>query len=557
MVLRVLTCSVLALALAGCCCDIPHSNGDAGSGGGVQSAGGGGTFGSGGGGSLGTGGGDPGSGGGVQASGGGGTLGTGGGGGTTGSGGGGVASSGGGSGATGGGGSATPPTVTSSASPTSGPYGTMLTIVGSSFGASGTLQLASSIGPLDVASSAFDLDAGELWQDDRIMFRYPFPAEGNILVQASGGAANGGQFTPSWVPGVSVNQDQDDYTPFPYAVLAAPGTIAGIVRYPDPPLVYGGWGVMIHDGASPQLFHLDVPGQYVQQIQLMRDGGVTPEGIALASNVAPDGGVQPGILHRLVWSNGMPSLQSTGVLALNALGAGEDPSGFYAWAQATDGGLMRLRPGSPWTVDKALNPPSGFGNGGKTSQVFVLNGQLVAQWTVGRNNGFPLFQYFEHPEFAFANAQLTGFGPTEIAANEIEGQCDGVNVSLSPDGKMSFVTSGGFYSVAFFQVMNPTYPEVRKPGGGFISSPTIEDGGHYVLAATTTDFSGAACDSTGLRVVRPVANPQSGGVVPGAQGGEVAVWPCPKYAWQVVVDADGGVMTLVQDHARLWLVKKR
>ncbi len=120
------------------------------------------------------------------------------------------------------------------------------------------------------------------------------------------------------------------------------------------------------------------------------------------------------------------------------------------------------------------------------------------------------------------------------------------------------MSSGGYYSVAFLQVENPTFAEVRKAGGGFMDTPTISDGSPYVLAATASDFAGVACDPLGLRVLRPVPNPTAGGQVAAAQGGEVAIWPCPKRPWQVVVDSDGGVMTLVEsDDKRLYLVKKR
>ncbi len=349
--------------------------------------------------------------------------------------GGGTQSSGGGNG---GGGfvSGPKPQITTALAPAAGAYGTYLTIVGTDFTDAGALVLSSGTGDLTLSSTTLQADAGELWQDEMIVFRYPFPAEGNVLVSTPYGIADAGVFLPSWKPGASLAEDQDDYTPFPASFLGAAGTAVGVIRYPDPPLVYGGWGVMIHDGTSPQLFHLDVPSAFVLTIALVPAPGLEPDGVALVGMTAPDGGSTPGTLQRLTWNGGVPSLQPTGVAALNALGAGTDATGFFSWAQALDGGFIRVRPPS-WTVDKTLAPPAGFGNGGKTSQTFFLNGTLVAQWTIGRDTGFPLFQHFEHPEFALANAAQTSWSPTEIGVNEILGQLDGVNASTSSDGKLS------------------------------------------------------------------------------------------------------------------------
>lgn len=465
----------------------------------------------------------------------------------------------GGAGGTGGGTTGVPPRVLTPLSPSSGHYGSALTILGADFGDAGTLRLVSSIGAVTVTSSSLKADAGELWQNDRIVFRYPFPAEGAVFVEGPGGTADAGSFLPSWKPGIAINQDQDDYTPFPSTFLAAPGTVVGTIRYPDPPFVYGGWGVMIHDGVAPRLHHLDVPGSFVMSVLLVPDAGVQPDGVALVTTASPDGGARSGTLYRLVWNAGLPTLVSTGVPARNALGAGYDGTGFFAWAQAPDAGFIRVRPPS-WSVDRTLAPPSGFGTGGGQGvvQMFSLAGTLGVQWTVRRNSGFPLFENFEHPEFAFANAAQTAWGPTEVADNEIKGQLDGVNLSISPDGKMSFVSSGGYYDV-ILQEQNPTYPEVRRATGGFVDAPRLQGGGTFVLHATAADFAGAACDPVaGLRVLRPVPNAQQGGVVP-AGSGEIAVWPCPSFAWQVVVDSDGGTMLLVQAYAqkRMFLVKKR
>jgi hypothetical protein len=447
--------------------------------------------------------------------------------------------------------------VTSGLSPTTGPYGSALTILGANFSDAGQVILASGLGNITVQSTSLQADAGELWQDDKIVFRYPFPAEGVVLVRTAVGTADAGAFTPSWVPGAGVMQAQDDYSPFPSTSLAAPGTVVGTIRYPDPPLVYGGWGVMIHNGSSPQLFHLDVAQHFVHSIQLVPSSGLQPEGIALVGQSAPDGGPSASALYRLVWTGGLPTLQPTGVAAANALGAGVDVTGFFAWAQATDGGLIRVRPPA-WAVDKTLAPPGGFGFGGHVSQIAFVGGTLVAQWTTARDTGFPLFKHYERPNFAFANASQTAWGPTELAESEIDGQVDSVNMSSSPDGKLSFVLGGGYYSTVSFSVVNPSYPEVRQPGGGFIHTPSIAGGDRYWLAATSIDFAGAACDSAGLHVLRPVSSPQGGGTVPAANAGEVAIWPCPDFGWHpLMVDADGGLMPLVQAYGRLFLVKKR
>ncbi len=557
--MRLLLLLFAAVAVSACCCDFTKDPDDAGRGGGSGAAGGGPSTG---GGSARAGGGAAGGstapgGGGASTAGGGGAATAGGGAGPPVGGGSGTA---GGTGPTAGGGSpAVLPQITSPLSPASGPYGAHLTIVGQNFFDAGTLLLSSPIGTITLSSSALKADAGELWQNDRIVFRYPFPAEGPVVVRNSAlSTADAGAYLPSWAPGAGLMQAQDDYSPFPSTYLAAPGTVVGTIRYPDPPLMYGGWGVMIHDGVAPRLFHLDVGGRYVTAVSLVPGSGVQPDGVAAVSTTPPDGGATVRTLYQLTWAGGVPSLTTTGVTASRLLGAGTDGTGLFAWAQATDGGFFRVRPPA-WAADKAVAAPAGFGTGGNTAQITFVGGTLVAQWTTARNSGFPLFKHYERPNFAFANAGQTAWGATELAENEIDGEVDSVNIASSADGKMSFVFGGGYYSTLVFQPVNPSYPEVRLAAGGFVSSPSIAGGGErYWLSPTATDWAGTACDSAGLHVLRPVPSPQSGGSVPAASAGEVAIWPCPDFDWhQTIVDADGGLMPLVQAYGRVFLVKKR
>ena len=70
-------------------------------------------------------------------------------------------------------------------------------MVGTDFTDHGTLVLASSLGPLNLASTSLQLDAGELWQDDRIVFRYPFGSFG--FAHASFLVSVGSQAKAVWV----------------------------------------------------------------------------------------------------------------------------------------------------------------------------------------------------------------------------------------------------------------------------------------------------------------------------------------------------------------------
>ncbi len=140
--------------------------------------------------------------------------------------------------------------------------------------------------------------------------------------------------------------------------------------------------------------------------------------------------------------------------------------------------------------------------------------------------------------------------------SEIDGSLDGVNVNAASDGRLSIVYTGG-YSTAFFQAIHSWVSEVHRGTGDFVAAPALAFGTSFVLAANASGgFSVAACDDSGLRVAQVVADPFGGGVASNA-GTEVSVWPCDGRAWQVVGEADGTAMVLIETGGRLYLVKKR
>ncbi len=543
--------TLISVTLSGCCCNISPRTPDAGA---PRDSGSGGGNGVGGG-----------SGGGPTGGGNGGGSGGGGGGGVTpgfdgGGGGGGGSTSDGGPRFDAGNGfdaSVGPVATVTSTAPTAGEYGTMITIQGSNFGPSGSVRLASGIGVITLNSSALKADAGEHWQDTRIAFRYPFPAEGNIVVSTSAGLADAGLFAPSWLPGVPLNQAQDVYTPFPSTMRVAPGTVATTLRYPDQAGVfsYGGWGIMIHDSAAPRVFKLQSPPGYasVLSVHLAPGSGSMPAGVALVSDQeTPDAGTDAGAYYtysvmNVAWHSGMPDLEPTGFTARAALGAGTDTTGLFAWALGTDGGLSRLRPGTPsWTVDKTLAPPTGFK--GRIMQTFFSGDTLVALWTIGRSTGFPFYKYYEHPELAFANPSQTSWVSTTRSAGEIDGYLNGVNPFTSSDGTLSIVYSGG-YSTSLLEAVHSWKSELRAPSGDFAVAPRLDGGSPFILASP----SGAACGEGGLRVVSNVPSTE----LVSENAGEVAIWPCTAQPWQVVLDVDGRAMVLFEHAGRIYLVKKR
>jgi hypothetical protein len=219
--------------------------------------------------------------------------------------------------------------------PASGPWGTEITIKGLHFGPVPTngsvVAFEDSVG-----ASGFEV---ETWYDNEIRGRVAFPATGSVHVLTATGNADAGTFTADmpWQPSKSL----DVAKLVQQAVLSTGDVVALFHEYE----VHNEAALAVF-GASTAVYPIDGlvdPASESTPViaRLTEADDHTPLVIATKHDgTVAAFGVQAGSL--------VPT--ATGLTG-TVLATARDATGVYAWIDGSSG-LVRARPGSPWTVDR-------------------------------------------------------------------------------------------------------------------------------------------------------------------------------------------------------------
>jgi hypothetical protein len=244
-------------------------------------------------------------------------------------------------GGSGGGGNTGPvydaPTITSF-SPVEGDYGTLVTIEGSGLGSAYRDGVVLAVGDQGEVELYPDSSPEVLsWSEERIEFRFPFPARGGVSIETPEGAELAGHFEPSWVELMAFENGPSA------AVLASVST--GPLQL-----------AVLFDGTPPRLFEfgedvgneltIDAGDALPSSLRLYLDDQGVLQGFGLTDEADPE-------IVALNNEAGELVAAPSGVL----LGATEwatagGPDGAAIWMRRDDG-WHRARPsGGTWSLDK-------------------------------------------------------------------------------------------------------------------------------------------------------------------------------------------------------------
>lgn len=434
--------------------------------------------------------------------------------------------------------------VSGPASPSTGSYGTLVTITGKDFGVprdggDDDLKVLLENGP-QLLPRNFDPDAGESWADDKIVFRYPFPAHGTIRVDGPGGLRAAGTFTPTWLPKARVDNQLYVHGPFSRVVKLPSGGIAAVIRSnsTDP----GDPRLVVFDGSKLERYVLPVPG-----------GGATLaiDVVAGASGSEPPGFAIAGqpmatTLHRLSWSGGKPTLTSLQFSVAQDLPMVAAVDADTVWVRGTDQNFHRLKvSGTTVTDEKSVMPATEF-KGPAFASVFLEASGLVAQWTTGRD---AFLKHYETPSFQRLDRPMAA--PVFRANREVDGYLREVLAVRGPNGGTVLTWQGG-YDLAFdVSKVSTTYSAVLPAGMDALeNAPKVSSTLSSKLTPLGSGYAAAFCAPGGIRV-GPVATPFP--VELPDTFGEVAIWPCPRL-FQPVEMPDGKSALFAEHAGALYLV---
>ncbi len=236
-----------------------------------------------------------------------------------------------------------PPPVVTSLTPTSGPFGTSITIDGSDFGSMQRfVDFDDTPSELPGTGSELYIDH---WSDTEVVGRVAFPCSGVMTMQTDGGSAAVGTFTAEmpWSPGPGLGVSS-----LVTSRVLSNGTIAAIYSQLDNS---EGAALAVFGGGSATAYALDNLIDPTAQdpdmnVRIVEADDHSPEVIATQHD---------GTVVAITISGGALVMTPTGITG-QVWAADRDATGVFAWIDS--GGMVRARPGTPWTTDRGPFQPA-------------------------------------------------------------------------------------------------------------------------------------------------------------------------------------------------------
>lgn len=415
-------------------------------------------------------------------------------------------------------------------SPEVGAYGTRVTVLGSWLGSSSRvgsmLVLAADGGDLVLEPNS---EAVESWSEERIVFRYPFPAAGAVSLETAEGNTEVGDFAPTWrilrkvenAPAASVVS----------SISTQAGSISMLLEGTPPSLLeISASGVSTHD--------VTLNGGVAATIRLYSSEAGALEGVGISNQATPElvhFGNDAGAL--VGTSTGIP-LDATNYV----LSGGTD--GAAVWMLQSSG-WMRARPtSSGWAVDKGpiTDPQAGLPDHAVGTS---SDGSLYVAWSVDAGNFLddmerPLLRRLPGAAAAWSTNATGGTSVDDyVTGLQFLDKGRGVILRYCGSDVDPFGLSGTDYYC--FDALH------AQGGGSILGVPVDSTNSRHAFSA---DHAVAGyCDGDRTFRLRSDDDPVSETEPPG----EAVVYPC-QATFALEIDPDGDFVPVIRSGSTLYLL---
>lgn len=425
-----------------------------------------------------------------------------------------------------------PPEV-DAVTPEQGPYGTLLTIDGAFLGSAARSGVQLRIG----AAPAFVILANdeafvESWTEDQISFRYPFPADGPIVLETPQGVVDVSDFSSTWT--IAATATNAPTASVIASISTSPQTVT-----------------LLFDTTPPVLLELGPDGAVTHQVTL---GGAVPSSVRLylagdsVEGIGITDGADPELVH-LGNVEGDLVGELTGIqldATETALAGG--PDGAAAWLHRTDG-WWRARPvAGDWTIDagpftdvQTSSPDRAVGA--------ASDGSLYVAWSIDAGNIFddmeaPRVRRLDGNSGQWTAGQSAGSGVDDyITSLEILDKGRGVVVRYCGSDSDPWGVSSTAYRC---------YDGLLNAAGAAIAKVSVD------VTASRHAFSASRavagyCDEASsfrLRTDTDIA------VAPDTPIGEAIVYPCQATV-ALEIDPNGDFVPVVRRGTTLLMLGRR
>lgn len=416
--------------------------------------------------------------------------------------------------------------------PSSGPYGTVVTIKGSGLGSASRPGFTLALGNQGEVTLTPKDDAVTSWTDGEIVFRFPFPAEGAVALEAPQGAAMAGEFQPTW-------HIAQEITQAPAAsVLASISPLSGHIEmlFDTTPLS------LIDVGPAGAVEHA-VTADNIEpsSLRLYLNAGKNVEGVAVSKDAAP-------VLVELQnQSDDLVAKATTIKLSATEFVIAGGAQGASAWMRRT-GGWYRARPGaSGWAQDKGpIADPNA--DGPNRASGGTSDGSLMVAWSVDTGN------FLDDNETAYMATlapTATKFAAEMPASGTIDDYITGLTLTSSGDGLVVQACGSNVDPFGLSGTSHYCYDSLFAPSGAHIFSVPFD---HEASAHAFTHERAVAayCTSDATWMIRTDQDTEP---MPDVPAGEPVLYPCPK-AVALEVSGDGDYLPVVRWSGKTYLLER-
>ena len=424
------------------------------------------------------------------------------------------------SGGEGGDGSVTPPDdypapSVDSMQPTSGAYGSSVTITGHGLGNASLAGFTLRVGN----GAAYELtpkdkDLVTSWTDDQIVFRYPFPADGSVSLEAPRGEVVVGDFQPTWLPSREI--EKAPAATALASIVSEPGHL--MLLFDTTPLT------LLDVGPDDVVEHgVTAPSLDPSSVRLYLDSARKVAGVGLSTDATPT-------LVALENEGGdLVGKATTIKTSASEVGVGGGRAGAAVWMRRTNG-WYRARPGaSGWTEDKGPtadpNPDAPNHAAGVSS-----DGSLYVAWSIDTGNFLDDMGAAEMQRMAPTAAKFAFATP---GGSSVDDYVTGLSLRSRGDGLIVTTCGSDVDPFGLSGTDRYCFDALHAASGAHIFGvPVDQKSMAYAFTSERAVVSYCAGDQTWR--IRTDADVET---EPGAALGEPIVFPCPE---AVALELDGG-----------------
>lgn len=425
-----------------------------------------------------------------------------------------------------------PEPIIESMQPESGPYGTLVTITGSSLGTEGMAGFMLTLGDGLVELTPQDQQFVVSWTDTEIVFRYPFPAEGVISLDSPGGTAAVGRFTPTW----HVARELETAPAVTALASISPEPNVIMMLFDTMPLTLlevGPTGVVEHavsaDSVEPTSLRL-----YLNAMGRVEAVGISDEADPVIVHFANEGG-------DLVGTATTVKLTATEYVVAGG------SEGAAVWMKRA-AGWHRARPSATgWKLDKGPiadpEPSAADRAAGATSDgsLFLAHSEDASFLT----------DDMEAPYLARLTPAGTQFGAAVRAGAAVDDYVTTLRLTSSGDGLVVRVCGSDVDPFGFSGTDYYCYDGLHAPGGAQLFGVQV-DAKASAHAFTQQRAVAAYCSSDRSWFIQTDLDVEE---TPGTPLGEQVLYPCPE-AVALEINGDGDYLPVVRVGPKTYLLER-